>query len=285
MGMDKTVSGSCCSSTIRHSGVGIMARRALSLCTLVVVTVLLSSCDLNELSTIIVTAQVAKTLDPASNTASILVGKATVQNILRDDWMVTPDPGDTSFWSNPFPAKVEPIGDCDVAVNGTTVGQKLPGAYFQAGMVLQYMQRYDLTITTPDARTITARGVMPDSFSIILPRDLDSFDIGDDTLRAAWSKSDSAETYLVGIAPADSGSPALGWSDALTDTACVVPHEAFEDSIGVEVAGKYVFSITAVNGGWNKSGLDLFLSGGNLSGASGTFGCAVYPKPIRVIAR
>jgi hypothetical protein len=246
---------------------------------------LLPGCDLSEYSTIIVTAQVAKTLDPQSNTASILIGKATVENIFRDDWMMTPDPGDTGFWSNPFPAKVEPIGDCDVTINGATVGQKLPGAYFQAALGLQYMQRYDLSITTPDARTITAHGFLPDSFSIILPRDLDSFAIGGDTLRAAWSKSDSAETYLVGITPADSGSPALGWSDAMTDTACIIPHEAFEDSIGVEVPGEYIFSITAVNGGWNKSGLDLFLSGGNLSGASGTFGCAVYPKPVRVIAR
>lgn len=284
--MHKRTSSLDTSNLPRRSSFGLRTfLPPLCLCVLVVTPLFLSSCDLAEYSTIIVTAQVAKTLDPESNTASILVGKATVENIFQDDWMMTPDPGDSTFWDDAFPAKVEPIGDCDVTINGATVGQKLPGVYFGAGVGLQYMQRYDLAITTPDARTVTAHGFLPDSFSIILPRDFDSFDIGGDTLRAAWSKSDSTETYLVGIAPADSGSPALGWSDAMTDTACIIPHEAFEDSIGVEVPGEYVFSITAVNGGWNKSGLDLFLSGGNLSGASGTFGCAVYPRPVRVIAR
>ena len=242
-------------------------------------------CDESTFSTVIVTAQVAKTLNPESNTASVLIGTATIANILRDDWMETPDPGDTSFWSNPFPAKVDPMGGADVKLNGDTVGQRVSGVYFKAALNLQYLARYDLNIVTPEGKTITAHGFLPDSFSIIGPRDGDSLVIGTDTLRAVWTKSDSAETYLVGISPADTSSPAVGWSDGMTDTTCIVPDAAFRDSLGVAVPGEYIFSITAVNGGWNKSGLDLFLAGGNVNGASGTFGCAVYPRPVSVLAR
>jgi len=243
------------------------------------------NCDETQFSTVIVTAQVAKTLNPESNTASVLIGTATIANILRDDWMETPDPGDTSFWANPFPASIDPMAGADVQLNGDPVGQKVSGVYFKAALDLQYLARYDLSIVTPEGKTITAHGFLPDSFSIIGPRDGDSLVIGTDTLRAVWTKSDSAETYLVGISPADTSSPAVGWSDGMTDTTCIVPDAAFRDSLGVAVPGEYIFSITAVNGGWNKSGFDLFLAGGNVNGASGTFGCAVYPRPVSVLAR
>ncbi len=247
--------------------------------------VALTGCEESQFSTVIVTAQVAKTLNPESNTVSVLVGTATIQNIFHDDWMKSPDPGDTSFWSNPFPASIDPMAGADVSLNNDPVGQKVSGVYFRAALDLNYLERYDLTIVTPAGKTITAHGFLPDSFSILGPRPGDSLRIGTDTLRAVWTKSDSAETYLVGISPADTSSPALGWSDGLTDTTCIVPDAAFRDSFGVAVPGEYVFSITAVNGGWNKSGFDLFLNGGNVTGASGTFGCAVYPRPVSITAR
>jgi len=247
--------------------------------------VALIGCDQSKFSTVIVTAQVAKTLNPESNTASVLVGTATIQNIFHKDWMKSPDPGDTSFWSNPFPASISPMAGADVRLNNDPVGQKVSGVYFKAALDLQYLARYDLSIVTPAGKTITAHGFLPDSFSILGPHDGDSLRIGTDTLRAVWTKSDSAETYLVGVSPADSASPALGWSDGLTDTTCIVPDAAFRDSLGVAVPGEYIFSIIAVNGGWNRSGLDLVLAGGNVDGASGTFGCAVYPRPVSVLAR
>jgi hypothetical protein len=247
--------------------------------------IVLVGCDQNQFSTVIVTAQVAKTLSPESNTASVLVGTATIQNIFHNDWMKSPDPGDTSFWSDPFPASVEPMAGADVRLNSDPVGQKVSGIYFKAALDLHYLERYNLSIVTPAGKTITAHGFLPDSFSILGPRDGDSLRIGTDTLRAVWTKSDSAETYLVGVSPADTSNPAVGWSAALPDTTCIVPDAAFRDSSGAAVPGEYVFSIMAVNGGWNKSGLDLFLSGGNVEGASGTFGCAVYPRPVGILAR
>jgi hypothetical protein len=242
-------------------------------------------CDESQFSTVIVTAQVAKTLNPESNTVSVLVGTATIQNLFHDDWMRSPDPGDTSFWANPFPASIDPMAGADVQLNGDPVGQKVSGVYFKAALDLQYLARYDLSIVTPEGKTITAHGFLPDSFSITMPLDGDSLRIGTDTLRAVWTRSDSAETYLVGVSPADTSSPAVGWSDGMTDTTCIVPDAAFRDSLGTAVPGEYIFSITAVNGGWNKSGFDLFLNGGNVEGASGTFGCAVYPPPVIIRAR
>lgn len=243
----------------------------------------LAGCDASEWSTTIVTAQVVKTLGLESNTASVLIGKATVANLFNYEWMETPDPGDSNFINYIFPARIEPIGGATCAVNGTSVGQTLPGIYFRAALDLQYMQRYDLNITLPSGGTVTAHGFLPDSFSILAPRQLDTVGEGA-TLTATWTRADSAETYIVGISPADSTSPAVGWTDGRADTSCVIPASAFEDSLGNYVPGVYTFGVTAVNGGWNKSALDLFLSGGNLEGAKGTFGCAVYPLPVVVIA-
>jgi hypothetical protein len=36
---------------------------------------------------------------------------------------------------------------------------------------------------------------------------------------------------------------------------------------------------------WLSIGFGEYLSGGNVEGASGTFGCAVYPRPVTVIVR
>lgn len=236
--------------------------------------VLILSCD--TWTKIIVTAQVSKTLAPETSTASVLIGRATVQNIFDDDWMNTPDPGDSSF--GVFPAKIEPLGGCEVKVNSDVIGERVAGVYFRAAMDLEYCVRYDLDITTADGKRITAHGFLPDSFSIVSPRPGDS--LGPGTVDAVWTHSDSCQTFLVGITPADSASTAVGWSDSRKDTFCTIPAAAFQDSLGNFVPGNYVLSVTAVNGGWKKSGWDLLLSGGNLSGALGTFGCALLARPV-----
>jgi len=239
-----------------------------------------TGCDEASLSQPVVTAQVIKTLGPESNTASVLLGTATVANIFRDDWMETPDPGDTTFWDYVFPARVTPIGGADVRLNNTGLAERVSGVYFEAALSLEYLHRYELAIATPDGRTITAHGFLPDSFSVVEPPYGDSGGFAD--LRVSWTRSDSAETYIVGVTPLDSGSTAVGWANSLRDTTCIVPAAAFADSLGAFQPGEYGVGVTAVNGGWNKSGLDLFLSGGNVSGALGTFGCAVYARPVPV---
>lgn len=257
-----------------------MTRRILLLAAIA----LLAGCGIAEFSTIIVTAQVVRTLDPESNTASVLIGKATVANLFSYEWMETPDPGDTNFLNYIFPARIEPIGGATVLLNNSAIGQRLPGIYAAAGLTLAPGTRYDLSIATGD-RTITGRAWMPGDFALVAPADLDSVNHLTDTIVAVWTRSESVNTYIVGISPADTTSPAQGWSDGRTDTTCVIPSSAFADSLGNFVPGEYILGVTAVNGGWNKSALDLFLSGGNLDGAKGTFGCAVYPRPVRVIVR
>jgi len=245
---------------------------------IILALLLVPSCDELEWSTIIVTAQVAKTLDPESNTASVLVGKATIENLFHDDWMETPDPGDTVFWQEPFPARVTPVSNAQVTLGATAVGEKVPGVYFKAVMELGFLERYDLEIVFEDGRAIAAHGWLPDSFTVTRPGNGDTLASG--AVTAIWTASDSAETYLVGITPADTASPAQGWAETVADTFRAVPAAAFEDTLGNLVPGEYILGVTAINGGWNKTGLDLFLSGGNVSGGSGVFGCAVYPRPV-----
>jgi hypothetical protein len=170
-----------------------------------------------------------------------------------------------------------------VLLNGAAVPERVAGVHFKAALALEYLSRYDLAVTTPDGRTVTAHGFLPDSFSIVEPAQGDSG--GHTDLRVSWTRSESTETYIVGVTPVDSGSTAAGWSDGRLDTTCVVPAAAFADSLGAFQPGDYVITVTAVNGGWNKSGLDLFLSGGNLDGALGTFGCAVHARPVAVRRR
>ncbi len=260
----------------RKADVKVVGRNLSVVVFLALVLGLVLSCNEGGWSRTIVTAQVSKTLDPETNTASVLLGKATVENIFREDWMETPDPGDSTF--DAFPAKVTPIAGADVRVNSEPVSERLPGVYFKATMDLRYKARYDLEITLPDGKTVAAHGFLPDSFSITRPQPGDT--LGPGPVAAVWTHSDSCEAFLVGITPADSGSAARGWADALRDTFCTIPDSAFTDALGNFVPGNYLFSVTAINGAWNKSGLDLLFFGGNVSGALGTFGCAVCPKPV-----
>ncbi|MBM3322008.1 hypothetical protein FJY69_00775 [candidate division WOR-3 bacterium] len=247
--------------------------------------VLAAGCEVDKYSTLVVTGQVAKTLSPESNTASILLGEATVQNIQQGDWLNTPDPTDTSFGTNIFPATITPVGNATAKLNSTNVAKRLPGIYFEPALSLEYKARYELEMKLDDGRRVTAYAFLPDSFSVVAPRPGDSLDIESETLRVVWTKSDSARRYVVGITPADSGSTALGWSGSRTDTFCIVPAAAFKDTNGVAVPGNYIVNVTALNGGWKKGGLDLLFAGGNVSGAVGLFGCAVYARPVAFIAR
>lgn len=239
-----------------------------------------SACDQAEFSALVVTGQVVRTLGPQSNSVTVLLGRAAVANIFRDDWMETPEPGDTTFWDYVFPARIVPLGGADVRLNNAVVPERLPGIYLDATLMLQYRQSYALAITTADGRSISARATLPDSFTLVEPLPGDSG--GFVPLRVSWTRSDSAENYVVGVAPLDSGSTAVGWTGVVRETTCLVPAEAFADSLGAYQPGEYAVGVTAINGGWNRSGLDLFIAGGNVSGALGTFGCAVQPRPVVV---
>lgn len=225
-----------------------------------------------QLKTTIVTAQVVKTLYPESNTATAIVGRTNAYNLFIEQ------PNDTNF-DNVFPLTVQPITDALVKINNLTLPEKIRGVYFKPAFDLVYLQRYDLTIVTED-ETITGSSVLPDSFSIILPN-------SGDTLifygaRIVWNKSDSAEHYIISVTPVDTANKAQGWEKDFPaeTTACLIPQPAFMDSAGKFYPGEYTITIMAFNGAWKKGSLDLFLSGGNLKGALGIYGAAVYAKPV-----
>ncbi|MFO7676450.1 MAG: hypothetical protein R6X12_09070 [bacterium] len=234
--------------------------------------------------TLLVTAQVTRTLGVPSNTASVLIGKVSLVNVFSDDWLETPDPGDSTFWHHdPLPARVTPVGEATVRVGDRSVGQRLPGVYFQAALDLRFKERYDLTIETDEGKSVSGRAWLPDSFAVTAPGQGATLD--PDSVRVTWTRSDSAHSYIVAVNPVDTLNPAQGWADGLTDTTCLVPRAAFEDTLGGLAPGVFYVTVSAINGGWKKSTLDLLLAGGNLTGAAGTFGCATMPPPVLFTVR
>jgi len=177
-----------------------------------------------EIKTTIVTAQVAKTLAPESNTATVVIGRTTLLNVFIEQ------PSDTSF-ANIFPVNVEPITGALVKINETVLSEMIDGVYFKPALDLQYMQRYDLHITT-DNETITGSCVLPDSFSILMPVSGDSVIFFD--ARVVWTKSDSAEYYIVSLTPMDTANKSQGWTKDFPaeTTACLIPQQAFRDTAG-----------------------------------------------------
>uniref|UniRef100_A0A7C6EDG4 DUF4249 family protein n=1 Tax=candidate division WOR-3 bacterium TaxID=2052148 RepID=A0A7C6EDG4_UNCW3 len=232
-------------------------------------TVWLMQCE-KEIESIVVTAQVTKTLAPESNTATVILGRTKFHNVFLEQ------PSDTSF-TNIFPVTVQPITGAAVKINEISLREKIDGVYFKPALDLQYMQRYDLHITT-DKETITGNCVLPDSFSIIYPNAGDTLIFF--SARVVWSKSDSAEHYIIGVQPVDTLNKAQGWNkDFSADSiSCVIPQEAFIDTMGNFYPGEYSISLMAINGAWKLSEV----GGGNLTGAQGIFGAAVYAQPIVV---
>lgn len=183
------------------------------------------------------------------------------------------------FFGNDFPFGVQPINDALVKINEINLPEKIDGVYFKSALDLQFCQRYNLYIAT-EKETITGSCVLPDSFSIIRPTHGDTLIFIE--VRVSWSQSDSAEYYIIGVKPADTTSKAQGWEKNFPadSTSCVIPQTAFMDTLGDFYPGEYTFTLMAINGAWKKGSLDLFLSGGNLQGAVGLFGAAVYAKPV-----
>lgn len=222
----------------------------------------------------IVTAQVVKTLVLENNTATVILGKTRLGNVFL------PQPNDTNF-INIFPINVSPITNASVKINDTELTEKVSGVYFKPAIDLQHQQRYNLCIVT-EKETIAGSCVLPDSFAITHPST-------NDTLlfffaRVVWTKSDSAEHYIISVKPVDATNQAKGWDKNLIadSTSYVIPQETFMDTAGNFYPGEYLISLVAINGAWKKGSLDLFLNGGNLSGALGIFGAAVYAQPVIV---
>jgi hypothetical protein len=238
-------------------------------------SLLLIGCDENKSA--MVTAQLAKTLFPESNNATVIAGRTAISNFFIDQ------PGDTSF-AHTFPVYVEPITGASVKINDISLSEKVDGIYFNSALDLQYMQRYNLYITT-EKETITGSCVLPDSFSIAFPNPNDTIIFFDALVD--WTTSDSAERYIIEVKPVDPSNKSPGWTKDFPSetTSCVIPQAAFMDTLGDLQAGEYSINLMSFNGAWKKGSLKLFLSGGNLNGAPGLFGAAVYAKSVVINIR
>jgi hypothetical protein len=235
-------------------------------------SLLLIGCNADK-STMI-TAQVAKNLSPESNTATVIAGRTAISNFFIDQ------PSDTSS-NHIFPAWVEPVTGASVKINDISLAEKVEGVYFQSGFDLQYVQRYNLYITT-EKETINGSCVLPDSFSIAFPNMEDTILFYD--AMVDWTTSDSAEHYIIEVEPVDQSNKAMGWTKDFPPetTSCIIPQATFMDTVGDLQVGKYSINLSSFNGAWKKGSWKFFPSGGNLSGAPGLFGGAVYAKSIVV---
>jgi len=237
----------------------------------IIILTIVTSCS-NKIEEYTITGQVAKTLYPESNTITVLIGKTTIQIPF---YMDSPDYCDTL---PDFPVTVIPTEDADVTVGEYTILEKLKGIYFKAAIDLKYLNKYDLSIILPDGKEFHSSCFLPDSFSIIAPEDNDTFSLS--SITTIWSISDSAESYVINVAPCDSSNNARGWSASIGDTSAIIPDSAFMDSLNNYIEGDYSVCISAINGSWHKSSADLFLNGGNIDGAWGVYGAVVYSKPV-----
>jgi hypothetical protein len=250
------------------------------------------ACNLTT-ETQVVTGQVARVMDPPLSTATVIIGKASINT---PAFTPNPDPWDTSFTPADFPLWLTPTTGATVKVNDQTLHEVVSGIYLDLPDELQFLHRYDLTIDLSgglvrqlvvqgqgEAEPITAHAVLPDSFSITRPAMSETALY--DTFRVSWTRSDSAQAYTVNVAPKDTASRAEGFIQTTTDTSLRVEKTAFEDSTTHQfLPGDYVVAVWAINGGW-KSGIDLIRNGGNLKNAVGLYGAAFYPKPVEVRVR
>ncbi len=225
-----------------------------------------------EYKFLVVTAQVAKSLEVESNTATVLVGRTRLLNLFIEQ------PIDTNF-TDDLPATVEPVSQALVSVSEIVLPEKTKGVYFKAGLELEYKKRHNLLIIT-GTDTITGSCVLPDSFSIVEPKNGETLTFTN--IRVVWSKSDSAERYIIGLSPIDTANKAEGFSASVKDTFCLIPEAACKDSAGNFFPGRYLIDLMAINGAWKKGSQDLFLSGGNLQGARGIYGAVIYARRVMI---
>lgn len=251
--------------------------RYISPVVILALSVVLLSCNLVPTKFPVITGQVSRLMWLNTTTATVVTGTMTLN---PDVFVTTPDPRETTFTSADFPLWLSPISG-QATINSTAVPQRVSGIYFTLLDNLDYMTPCNLVVTPDDTTLspITGRAVLPDSFSITQPAANDSVPL--DSLRVAWTRSDSAELYTITATSQDSASTARGFLLSLTDTTTLVPASAFEDSLtGQPRPGSYAIAVWSLNGGWKQNG--VFRLGGGVHGAYGIFGCATYPRPVSI---
>jgi hypothetical protein len=146
----------------------------------------------------------------------------------------------------------------------------------------------DSIISSQDTVTITFSFTMPDTFSIGIQSDKDTFSVSDFPIKIDWTASSHAEGYMLGIAKGDTISGAMLYSGIIDSPPQPIPQTAFyTDGMGNLITGDYWIYIVAYNKSFaSYSDMPFELSSGlpanNITGAKGTIGAGVIAKKASI---
>lgn len=141
----------------------------------------------------------------------------------------------------------------------------------------------DSIVSSQDTVTITFGFTMPDTFSVQISPDKDTFRTSDLPIQVSWTASNNANGYIIALAKGDTISGAVLYSATIDGSPKSIPGEAFYTSGGSLVTGYYWVYVVA----YNKSlpiypGMPFTLPAGlpadNISGAQGTIGAGVIAQ-------
>ena len=142
----------------------------------------------------------------------------------------------------------------------------------------------DSIISSQDTVTITFGFTMPDTFSIYITPDKDTFRTVDFPIHVNWTASNSADGYIISVVKGDTISGAVLYSATDDASPNAIPNQAFYTSgMGSLVTGYYWVYVIAYNKSFpSYPGMPFNLPAGlpanNISGAQGTIGAGVIAQ-------
>ena len=182
----------------------------------------------------------------------------------------------------------------DTLYNGATVkaGNKIipnsgSGAYYQefSDTTFHTMTAYiDSIISEQDTVTITFGFTMPDTFSIHITPDKDTFRTIDLPIQVNWTASSNANGYIISVVKGDTISGAVLYSATVDGSPVSIPNQTFYTTgMGTLVTGYYWVYVVAYNKSFiGYPGMPFTLPAGlpanNITGAKGTIGAGVIAK-------
>lgn len=141
----------------------------------------------------------------------------------------------------------------------------------------------DSIISSQDTVTITFGFTMPDTFSVYITPDRDTFRTVDLPVHVNWTASANANGYIISVVKGDTISGAVLYSATDDASPLSIPNSAFYTSGGSPVTGYYWIYVVAYNKSFpNYPGMPFNLPAGlpanNITGAKGTIGAGVIAK-------
>ena len=210
----------------------------------------------------------------------------TVNGVVVKDMNTQKDIASFTVWRNGtlFNGATVKVGNQNIPNTDSGVYYAdLPYNTFQANTTY-----IDSIISPQDTVTITFSFTMPDTFSIGLQSDKDTFTVNDFPININWTASSNADGYILGVTKGDTISGAELYSGTIDSPPKPIPQEAFyTDGLGSLVEGDYWIYIVAYNKSFVSYSdvpfeLPVGLPANNIVGAGGKIGAGVIAKKATI---